>query len=45
MGTREMLRGRSLRSILYLVFNNTGHGRKFKQMRLCAHFNAGPSKE
>ena len=22
-----------------------GHGRKFKQMRLCADFNAGPSKK
>ena len=29
----------------YLVLNNMGHGRKFKQMRLCADFNAGPSKE
>ena len=24
----------------YLVFNNMGHGRKFKQMRLCADFHA-----
>ena len=29
----------------YLVFNNMGHGIKFKQMRLCADFSAGPSKE
>ena len=28
----------------YLVINNIGHGRKFKQMRLWADFNAGPSK-
>ena len=30
---------------LYVVFNNMGHGRKFKQMRLCADLNAGSSKE
>ena len=29
----------------YLVFNNMDHGKNFKQMRLCADFNAGPSKE
>ena len=29
----------------YLVFNNMGHSRKLKQMRLCADFNAGPSNE
>ena len=30
---------------LYLVFNNMDHDKKIKQMRLCADFNAGPSKE
>ena len=34
-----------VKSILYLVFNNMGHGRKFKQKRLCTDFNARPSKE
>ena len=29
----------------YLVSNNMDHGRQFKQMRLCADFHAGPSKE
>ena len=27
------------------ALNNMGQGRKFMQMRLCADFNAGPSKE
>ena len=48
IGTREMSCGRSWRSIFiwfYLVFNNMCHGRKFKQMRLCSDFNAGPSRE
>ena len=38
-----MSRGRSFEKyIFYLDFNKTGHGRKFKQMRLCDDFNAGP---
>ena len=36
-----MSRGRLLKR----NFNNTGHGRKFKQMRLCDDSNARPSKE
>ena len=36
---------RSLVENVYLLFSNTGHGRKFKQMHLCTDFNAGPSKE
>ena len=33
-----MSRGRSLRSMHFIWFN-MAHGRKFKQMRLCADFN------
>ena len=38
-----MSRGCSLISI-YLIFKNMDHGRRFKQMRLCADFHARPSK-
>ena len=35
--------GLSNHNLFYLVFNNMGHSRKFKQMHLCADFNAGPT--
>ena len=44
IGTREMSGRRSLTSIHFISFL-MGHGRKFKQMHLCADFNAGQSKE
>ena len=43
MGTRNVTRSLVEKYTFYLGFNNMGHSRKFKQMRLCADFNAGPS--
>ena len=46
IGTRNVTRSLVEKYTFHLaVFNNMGHGRKFKQMHLCADFNAGPSKE
>ena len=45
IGTREMLRGRSLRSINLIWFLTTWFMLGIQAKRLCADFNAGPSKE
>ena len=47
IGTREMSRVRSLKSIyfIFFFFNIMDHAWKFKQVRLCADFDAGLSKE